>query len=196
MKNPVEEYLEDKVAFSFSQLGQSSSETAQKALLAGLGSAMAAGMGLAAQKIYDAATKSRDFRTMLRENPDVAEHHETDPHRVNLYYSSLRTMNPEFSKDPVIAGTYMRRMLENQPTAGSVAAEALGHQDKLPDRVFDAFVQGGIRGAGEGSKFRPQALEEDMAREEYRQKLQNQYHPGPGGPVAVKSPFMKRLGLK
>jgi hypothetical protein len=80
----------------------------------------------------DAATKQRDFRRMLSFNPDLQEHHERDPRMFNQMYSSLRTMNPGFAKDPLVAGTYMRRMSESPLTAGGVLTDAVGSRDKLP----------------------------------------------------------------
>lgn len=118
-------------------------------------SAGMAGIGMATAKIYDAMTKKRDFNQMLESNPDLIEHHEQDPKRFNQMFSSLRMMNPAFSADPVVAGTYMRRMAESPLSSGGIAVEALGHRETTKSPIMDAFVRGGLEGAKKGVNPEP-----------------------------------------
>jgi len=120
--------------------------------LMGAGATAIVGAGGAAaqlgmSKAYDAITKAQDFKLMLEHNPDLAEHHTNDPRTFNQLYSSLRTVNPAFAKDPIIAGTYMRRMVES-PMAGGVLTDAISMAEKIPHPVGEAFR----RGASEGAK--------------------------------------------
>ena len=106
------------------------------------GGLLAAGAGVAAQKLYDAATKARDFRSMLEANPDLAQHHEEQPRLFNQMFSTLRTFNPSFSKDPLVAGNYMRQMMEDPVHAGGKVVETLDYRDKMRSPLMSAFGGG------------------------------------------------------
>ncbi|WP_394831708.1 hypothetical protein LVJ94_34865 [Pendulispora rubella] len=105
------------------------------------GTVGAAAITLAAAKIFDAATKARDFRRMLDENPDLQAHHDNDPRRFNVLYSSLRTFNPAFARDPVVSGSYMRRLVDS-PLPGGILTDALSLRDKMPSPLHDAMARG------------------------------------------------------
>jgi hypothetical protein len=115
-----------------------------------LGSAGVAGLGAAAKKIYDAVTKKRDFESMLEANPHLRGHQEAQPEEFNRMFTALRSMNPTFSRDPVVAGAYMTEAME-QPaeTRGFVAVKAL-REAKSPglDPFSDAALGGFHRGVG------------------------------------------------
>jgi hypothetical protein len=143
MKTPLEEFLAMKTAGFGRTFGNAATGAGATALVG----AGAAALTVGASKAYDAITKRRDFATMLDHNPDLAEHHAADPRTFNRLYSSLRTVNPTFAKDPIIAGTYMRRMVES-PMAGGVLTDALAMNEKVPQHVGEAFR----RGAGDGAK--------------------------------------------
>lgn len=142
MSNPLDEFLEEmgeKQAGIGEQFGN--------AAIGGFGAAAATaaigGAAMGARALFNAATSARDFRKMLEQNDDVRQHHEANPRMVNQFYSSLRTMNPSFAKDPVVAGSYMRRMLENPMHAGGIAVETVGTRDKFPsliDRTADESI--------------------------------------------------------
>jgi len=162
--NPLEAFLVEKqaqekkagFASSFKRSAKNipealGSATAQGAATAAVGAGIA-GIGMAVSKIYDAMTKRRDFHQMLASNPDLVEHQAADPKRFNQMFSTLRLMNPAFSADPIVAGTYMRRMADAPLTAGGVAVEALGHRESTKSPQFDAFLRGGLEGAKSGVK--------------------------------------------
>lgn len=130
-------------------LGAALAGSAGTALGAG---ALAAG-GVAASKLYDAATKARDFKGMMGStyNADLHEHYRDRPQQFLEAYSTLRNVNPEFSRDPMIAGTYMRRVMTDMPErAGGYLMEALQHRDKYPAPAHDTFMQGAMQGAVKG----------------------------------------------
>ena len=60
----------------------------------------------------------------------------------NQMFTSLRSMNPAYSKDPLIAGTYMRQMVDSPMTAGGKLTETLGTRDKFPSTLGRAAEEG------------------------------------------------------
>jgi hypothetical protein len=154
-ENPVASYLKEKTSASFVQgvrAGSGFGNPGRMGAAVGRGAAGAAGAlavagGAAiASKLYDVATKAHDFRTMLEENPDVAAEHQENPRRVNQFFTTLRTFNPQFSRDPVVAGTYMRKMLLEPQTAGGYVENALNFRDKMGPSVGDQVTRAALGG--------------------------------------------------
>jgi hypothetical protein len=50
----------------------------------------------------------------------------------NQMYSSLRRMNPAYARDPLVAGTYMRQMLDSPLSAGGLLTQTVSTRDKFP----------------------------------------------------------------
>ena len=75
----------------------------QGAATAGAG-ALIVGAGVAANAIYGAITKSRDFRRMLAFNEDLAQQHKQNPKYINAAFSTLHRVNRQFAGDPGPAG--------------------------------------------------------------------------------------------
>jgi len=132
-----------------SSLGSAVAQGATGAVASGIiGGAVVAG-----GKAYDALTKARDFKHMMNSpfNADLQEHASARPEHFNAAFTSLRRTNPNLSKDPMVAGTYMRRMMEFGPTAaGSVLVEALHQRSTNIDPLTDAInrgAQSGVQGA-------------------------------------------------
>jgi len=132
--NPLDEYLEKRAARQLflpgiiSPLSRMASRLGPAAEQAGVQAGVGlgiAGIGAGAIGIYRAITKRRDFRGMLESNPDLQEFHQADPVTFNRHYDSLRALNPRYSSDPVVAGTYMRQMSLNPQSAGKVIVESL-----------------------------------------------------------------------
>jgi hypothetical protein len=174
--NPISAYLTEKKAGLFGALGQGigrgvganipvgqampvdrfSTMRLMWGIGEGVGSTLkgvlgAGAVGLAAlgvQKAFDAATKSRDFKSMLAANPDLAEKHQENPQLFNQMFSTLRTFNPAFSRDPVVAGAYMRQMVEDPAHAGMTAVEALGHRDKLRNPIAEHVTRTALGSGG------------------------------------------------
>ena len=148
-KNAVEEFLGmKKTAGPMGSFGQHVGRAATGALATGIGAAAAGGIGLAVSKIVDAATKSHDFKEMLANNQDLHEHYSSDPKRFNMMFSTLRSMNPQFSKDPLVAGAFMRRMVMSPDGIGGIAGEALKQRNDFGSPLGDVFS----KGVGEGAK--------------------------------------------
>jgi hypothetical protein len=186
-KNPVEEFLavKEKTAGmgssftnAFSKLPQHMGHAAAGAVAAGAVGLAGAGISAAAGKIFDAATKGHDFRSMMQANEDLHPHYEADPKKFNLMFNTLRTMNPEYSKDPLVAGSFIRRMIESPMGIGGIAGEALQHRGDFPESIFGTaheFARGGAQtGAAESmkDKFHAPQQAEDKKRweQEFSQK--------------------------
>jgi hypothetical protein len=112
---------------------------------AAVGLGLAAG-GVAASKIYDAITKRRDFRAMMEANGDLHEEYAKDPKLFNQMFSTLRTFQPAFTKDPLVAGTYMRQMTGSPLTAGGVAVQALGQGKDIKHPMRETYFGAAGRG--------------------------------------------------
>lgn len=169
-KNPVEAFLLEKRAFGAGAMGGMKSmarkaapvlgrmgEQAGTAALAGVGAAGFAGLVGAAGKLYDAATKSRDFKNMLEANPDLHEHLQQDPAGFNRMFTSLRRFSPEFTKEPVVAGSLMRQgMNSHMEDRGNLVMKAQRErprtqQGPATEAALGGFMKG-FGGAGEAKK--------------------------------------------
>lgn len=156
MSNPVEEFLLAKEAFGLGGMGGAAKSFGRQAgtamgmgVATGLGGAAFAGLTVGAAKLYDAATKTRDFNNMMESNPDLHELHQQDPVGFNRMFSALRTMAPEFTKEPIVAGTYMRKGMEHGVEGrGGVAVDArndLAHSPRpgpLTEAAMSNFSKG------------------------------------------------------
>lgn len=112
----------------------------------GTGTAVASAGALAlgvhgANKLYDVATKARDFRQMLNADPELAQLHAEHPQRVNQMFSTLRTFNPQFTRDPIVASHYVKQMASDPMHAGSMATEALNFRDKMNNPLADQVTR-------------------------------------------------------
>lgn len=163
MTNPLDAYFETKEAGGMDvarSVGRRAAGAVGKGALGGMGAAGGAAavgaVGVAASKLWDAVTKAHDFRSMMGStfNADLHELHATQPKQFNEAYSSLRRFNPGFAKDPMVAGTYMRRIMEMRPNvAGGALIDALGHRDRVPpSMVGEMFSRAGQQGAGFGAQ--------------------------------------------
>lgn len=142
----VAAFLEEKTASSLRDGAKNFGKSLGTATLNGVGSTLAAaavtGVSIGAQKAYQALTRERDFRAMMEANQDLQEHHQADPKRFNLMFNSLRSMNPEFSADPIIAGSYLQKAMGNPGAAGTMLGEGLGLATRRnPNRFMDTIQQ-------------------------------------------------------
>jgi len=101
-------------AFGSKALG-AAKEYAPLALGYGLvGTAMGAagtagGMALSAAK--DKIDKARSYRGMLEDNPQLQN---ADPNIVQKAFNTLHRFNPEFAKDPLVAGTFVQNVVDQE----------------------------------------------------------------------------------
>lgn len=178
--NPFEKFMQEKRAFGFAEVGKGIPGAALQGAATAAATAGVAGMGLAAHAIFNAITKQRDFNAMMEANPDLEEYHGQNPKRFNMMFTTLRNMNPGFSKDPLVAGTFIRRMAESPLTAGGVAVEAL--RSHAPGPLQESFMSGAQKGVAEGmaQQLRPRqgpSMEELTAQEEMKQQMRQRYAP-------------------
>lgn len=165
--NALDSYLKTKTAAPGSSFMQGLSNVLSPQ---GLGqaagaAAVAGGVGLAggaAQKIIGAITKKRDFDMMMRYAPDLQDEQTRNPELFNRQYSSLRAMNPQFAADPIIAGTYMRRMSLSPESAGSMLVESLGHRQKPTPEP--GWLQAGLKKLPTGHELEMQGMQRQQSR--------------------------------
>lgn len=169
-KNPLDDFLEKK-ANGNNDWGRHAINTVAAAGATAVAGAGMTAMAPAVQHIWNAITKKRDFNQMMQSpfNTDLHEHMAERPKEFNLAFSSLRSTTPEITKDPMIAGQYMRRIMSMPPdAAGGVVIDALQHRDRFgPNMVMEAFGRGATEGARGG-------FSESMKAEESRRQLGRQ----------------------
>ena len=125
--------------------------------IAAISTAAVTATAVGARKVYQALTRERDFRNMMGANPHLQEYHDQDPKRFNLVYNSLRSMNPEFSADPIIAGSYMARASMAPAQAGTMLGTELGIPSRRNvDRFLD-HVQSQTAGSARMPQPKPAA---------------------------------------
>jgi len=91
-----------------------------------LGMTAAGALAVPATKyIMGAITKRQDYNEMMGLNPDLPQIKQENPRMFNQMYTSLRNANPEFGRDPIIAGAHMRKMMNTPPMAGFTLVEAM-----------------------------------------------------------------------
>jgi hypothetical protein len=77
--------------------------------------ALGAGAVNKTMSAMDKLTMRRDLRKILAVHPSLGE--PEDPH-VIMAYQTLRTLNPEYAKDPLIAGPLLQQMLQSRMIPG------------------------------------------------------------------------------
>ncbi len=152
MSNPLEKYLEKKAGVGqfLSNLKEPATNAALGAAALGGVTAGSAAVSFGAKKLYDAITKKRDFRLMLEHNEDLREHLDHDPKFFNQAYSSLRSVNPQFAAEPLIAGNYMRQMMDSPLSAGGKVELALQGAGQRGSPTLDGIMRGVSQGAATG----------------------------------------------
>lgn len=101
----------------------------------------------------DEMTFDRDLKKVLDVNRDIGK---PQDQQIRLAYQSIRTTNPKFSKDPLIAGTLLRQIMQNRVDP---------YDPKSPARV-DLNIASQLQGsAGRGANdFVMQAAAESMGK--------------------------------
>jgi hypothetical protein len=128
--NPVDDFLKTAGwwdALKQGLTGGSAQRTMGEAVMHGLGQALPGAMvgaGLAAGAVgagkgygalKDRFSKAKDFKAMMGASPALKKH---DAGQVQMVYNSLRSQSPSMAKDPLIAGSFVRRTLEVSPESG------------------------------------------------------------------------------
>lgn len=177
MANPVDEFLLVKKANPF--MGAFRGPTAQRFIgagaagLAGAGATAAMAGGIAgAQALFNAATKKRDFDNMMAANPHLHPLHAEDPEGFNRMFTSIRAMNPEFTREPMVAGAFMFKAMGGPPEdRGMVAVQARREVKKPePGPLSRAAYEGFQKGFGDPNKRKPPpGREREESGGEYRE---------------------------
>ena len=154
--NPIDSYLRmRKEAGFFSGWQDAATGMGRRAMLgaavAGGGALVGAGVA-AVGKIREAVTRSGDFRQMMEVDPSLKEIQAERPAFFNQAYNSLRRINPTFGGDPIIAGSYMRKMMANPDAAGLTLAQSV-KPPALPESSLGVGASVGEKGLGLDFKF-------------------------------------------
>jgi hypothetical protein len=164
MSNPLDDFLGEygeKTAVDWDKAGKSIAEHGGNALVGaaavGAGTAMLGGVGMAAQHIYNAATAKRDFRGMMQWNEDLA--HE-DQRMVTQSFRTLRRFAPDMSKDPLVAGSVIRQMVQAPQGASGIMQQALQGQKNIGSPVMDNYMQAVQKSMVKGMESTPFSAEQ------------------------------------
>jgi len=165
-----------------SGLGKTLTQGLAMGAAGGTGAALGAGAAMGGKKLWDKATYNRDMKKILDVYPQLKDYPKKD---LNLAYSSLRHMNPHFSKDPLVGGTMLTQILKQRdPTNpesirfdGALAADlvkARPHSDDPMTRALaDSFARG-MSGAIE-ERGRQRAAKDDRAWRADQSKLDREH---------------------
>jgi hypothetical protein len=136
--------MKDKVRSSFNSAVNELPGQVIGATALGVAGAAVAGAAVGVHHLYNAATKTRDFKSMLSQNEFLASH--DNPKMVNQAFTTLRRFAPEFSKDPLVAGTYVQRMVESPIGAAGIIGDAMSSHGRMTSRISDVAQAGAISG--------------------------------------------------
>jgi len=163
MTNPIDDFLGEygeKRAFNWGKARAGAAEVGKEVgthggnmlvggLMAGAGTAIAGAGALAVNHIYNAVTAKRDFKGMMEWNQDLA--HE-DQRLVNQSFRTLRQFAPDISRDPLVAGSMIRQMVQAPQGAAGIMQQALQGQKNVGSPVMDAYMTAAGKSMGEGAK--------------------------------------------
>jgi len=121
-----------------------------KGTAAAFGVMTAGGIALAlAGDLYESAkrglTRGRDFKNMLEANPDLKA--SSKAAKVKANFSTLHRFNPEFAKDPNVAGSYVRNSID-MPGGELASLKDLvkARSDSAKSKQLPSFNPSGIFG--------------------------------------------------
>lgn len=175
--NPVDDFLQEKTAFfgsmrsAFGNAARQVPTAIAGGLALGGAGAVVGGVGVGASHLWNAATKAQDFRSMLTQNADLAEHH--DQKLVNQAFTTLRTFNPDFSKDPLVSGSFVRRIVDSPMGAGGIISEAISARGKGNAPISDMMMHG--MEAGVKIKDHREELQKDLKHQKAIEKMRSGY---------------------
>ena len=128
------------------------------------------GIGDLAGMAYNAITKKRDFNQMLEFNQDLRQMHKQDPKMVNAAFSTLRRINPKYSRDPLVAGAFVRNL--NEAPEGAFNAANTAASARMPETMMQQGYMGNIgKGTEMGMKHLTDVPRDDPT-QDYARKMQ------------------------
>jgi len=174
--DPIDDFLEKKEAGFFGDVWRGATSPSGEQVgrqlthaAIGAGAALAAAAAVpAANKILGAITKRHDFKMMMESNPNLHPHLEENPKLFNQAYTSLRSLNPTFAKDPLVAGGLMLKIMTEPAVAPSVLTEAY----RAKQRSEMSPMQGVMTSSFQKPGFRPEPPEKTDPFAEQRHRVQ------------------------
>lgn len=130
---------------SLEHAGNIAPVVAGSAALTALGAGAATLGRHGARAVSDSINKSRSYKAMIQENPQLEQ---ADPNQTEKVFNTLYRLNPHYAKDPLIAGTFVRNVLDQERLdLGSVGALVQARKGMESGRRSDAeFFRGLLPG--------------------------------------------------
>jgi hypothetical protein len=117
----------------FTSLVKTKTASAGNLGLAMTGAALAALGSAVATDAYDAArrglTKSRNYKRLLEHNPDIRERYPTE--EIRKTFDTLHRFSPDFTNDPLVGGTVLKRLLEFPQESERVVRDLIASRKNL-----------------------------------------------------------------
>jgi hypothetical protein len=107
------------------QQGWNLGQKAQGPALVAAGTAALAAGTAAVNKIRESIGRRQDFKAMMEIDPELKDLQAERPAFFNQAYNSLRRLNPAFGSDPIVSGSFMRKMMANPDAAGLTLAQTV-----------------------------------------------------------------------
>ena len=135
------------------------------------------GGAYAAAKVRDTINKSRGYKEMMEVNPDLAENDAEANQRV---YSTLFRFNPEYAKDPLVSGAFVREMSgKARMDLNSIGALVSARKNLMPTMSpFEQRLKDGLMASkgmglsfGEEAPMRPSEQLKDLQAQEEMDKM-------------------------
>lgn len=124
----------------------------------GVGAAVGSSIAISlAGDMYDSLkrgiTKGRNYKAMMKANPDLGEH---DAKQVQKVFSTLHRFNPEFSSDPNVAGAFVKKQVGLESFDPQMLTQLVGARKNLSDvRRLPNPLRMDQWGGDSGSKKKP-----------------------------------------
>lgn len=151
------------------RLGKQTGQALAGGLAGAAAGALVGGLGDAVGHLHDAATKARDYRAMIAQHPHLEQE---NPAAVQSAFTTLRRFAPEFSKDPLIAGSYVTKIVANSDNAATLMEGAMGALKNQPRALSREYAQHGV-GAGLKYKDPKEVMRSDLS---HQQALADMQH--------------------
>lgn len=95
-----------------------------------------------AKSLYNAAAKRQEFKEMLETDVELGDMYAENPTQFNRAYNSLRHINPIFGRDPIVAASFMRRMMDVPAGAGNTLVGSVRPPEAATDKGLGISVAG------------------------------------------------------
>lgn len=107
------------------------------------GGAAITALGAAAAKIYEGIARKGEYREMMAVNPELEYERQKNPEFFAQAYNSLRRVNPTFGRDPIIASSFMHKMMLQGPVGAGATLAGTVKTPEAPKRGINVQLDAG-----------------------------------------------------